>query len=114
LRYGIGRTRQFRVSGWRFTFHQLLPIVVLATLAALIVLRLEVEFALLWLLAALIVAATCEPALRGWRRLVAGLLAPALPLTYALGQIAGWFTIWVAVPVAAPEISLLDERGEKV
>jgi hypothetical protein len=86
----------------------------LATLAALVVLRLEVEFVLLWLLAAVIVAATCEASLRGWRRIVAGLIAPAIPLTYALGQIAGWLTVWFPGQVASSDIALLNERGEKI
>jgi hypothetical protein len=114
LRYGIGRTRQFRVSGWRFTFHQVLPVLLLATLAAVIALRLELEFVLLWLLASVIVAATCEASLRGWRRIVAGLIAPAIPLTYAVGQIIGWFAVWFPGPVAPAEITLLNERGEKI
>lgn len=112
LRYGIGRTRQFRVSGWRFTFHQVLPFMLLATLAALIGLRLEIEFVVLWLVAAVIIAVTCEASLRGWRRLVAGLIAPAIPLIYSVGQIAGWIAVWFPGPVESPEIQLLDERGE--
>ena len=112
LRYGIGRTRQFRVSGWRFTFHQVLPVMMLTALLALVVLRLEREFTLLWLLAALVVAATCETSLRGWRRLVAGLVAPAIPLTYAVGQVIGWFTVWFPVPADSPEVRLLNEKGE--
>jgi GT2 family glycosyltransferase len=111
LRYGIGRTRQYRVSGWRFTFHQILPVMMLAALVAVIALRLEVEFLLLWLLAALVIAATCEASLRGWRRIGAGLLAPAIPLIYAIGQVIGWFTVWFPVPVESPEIHLLDENG---
>ena len=112
VRYGIGRTRQFRVSGWRFTFHQVLPGMMLAALVALIGLHLGVEFALLWLLAAVIIAATCEASLRGWRRIVAGLIAPAIPLTYAIGQVIGWFAVWFPGPVESPEIRLLDEKGE--
>jgi GT2 family glycosyltransferase len=41
LRYGMGRTRQFRVSGWRPTFHQFLPFMVIGTFAALVYGRLE-------------------------------------------------------------------------
>ncbi|MEJ0000504.1 MAG: glycosyltransferase [Verrucomicrobiota bacterium] len=59
LRYGMGRTRQFRVSGWRPTFHQGLPFLLVATLAAIVLLRLEAVFVALWLLASAIVAATC-------------------------------------------------------
>jgi hypothetical protein len=114
LRYGIGRTRQFRVSGWRPTFHQLLPAVLLATVAALIGLHLEVEFVLFWLLASAIIAVTCDASLRGWPRIVAGLIAPGIPSTYALGQVLGWFALGLAVPVASSEIILLDERGARL
>jgi len=112
LRYGIGRTRQFRVSGWRFTFHQVLPFMLLAMLAALVALHLELEFALLWLLAAGVIALSCETSLRGWRRLVAGLIAPAISFTYVLGQVIGWALAWFPAPVATPEIRLLNEKGE--
>ena len=112
LRYGIGRTRQFRVSGWRLTFHQVLPVMMLAALVALFVLHLEVEFALLWLLAALIIAVTCEASLCGWRRLVAGLVAPAIPLTYAIGQLIGWIAVWFPGPIQSPEVRLLNENGD--
>ena len=114
LRYGIGRTRQFRVSGWRFTFHQALPLLLLAMLAALLAFHLEAEFVLLWLLASVIVAATCEPSLRGGPRLVAGLIAPAVPLTYTIGQVIGWFTVWFPGPAASSEITLRNERGERI
>jgi hypothetical protein len=114
LRYGVGRTRQFRVSGWRFTFHQVLPVMLVATLAALVGLHLEVEFVLLWLLASIIIAVTCDASLRGWRRIVAGLIAPAIPLTYAVGQLIGWFAVWFPGPVASSEITLLNERGEQI
>jgi GT2 family glycosyltransferase len=114
LRYGMGRTRQFRVSGWRITFHQILPALLVACFLAVIGLRLELEFVLLWLLAAVIVATTCESSLRSWRRIVAGLIAPAIPLTYAVGQIIGWYAVWFPGPVAPSEITLLNERGEKL
>jgi hypothetical protein len=114
LRYGIGRTRQFRVSGWRPTFHQFLPLLLLATLAAVIVLHLELEFVLLWLLASVVVAATCEASLGGWRRIVAGLIAPAIPLTYAAGQVIGWLALAYPGPRASAEIALLNERGERI
>lgn len=114
LRYGIGRTRQFRVSGWRFTFHQVLPLVVVATFLALIALRLELSFVLMWLVAAIVIAATCGASLRGWRRLAAGLVAPCIPLTYALGQVIGWFTVWFPAPAESAEVRLLDEAGEPI
>ena len=114
LRYGIGRTRQFRVSGWRLTFHQALPLLLLAMVAALVGFGLETEFVLLWLLVSAIIAVTCEASLRGWRRIGAGLIAPVVPLVYAVGQIIGWFAVWFPGPVASSEITLLNERGEKI
>ena len=43
--------------------------------------------------------------------MVAGFLAPAIPLVYAIGQVIGWFTVWFPAPVESPEIRLLDENG---
>ena len=60
LRYGMGRTRQFRVSGWRPTFHQFLPVMLIATFAALLHWRLEAEFVILWFVAAATIALTCD------------------------------------------------------
>jgi hypothetical protein len=114
LRYGIGRTRQFRVSGWRFTFHQVLPLLWLAGLGEFAVLRLGWEFVALWLLVAVVVAVTCEASLRGWRRVVAGLIAPLIPFTYSLGQIIGWIAVWFPTPVESPEIRLFNEKGEEI
>ena len=113
LRYGMGRTRQFRVSGWRPTFHQFLPVMVLATLAALLHWHLEAEFVTLWLVAAAVVACTCDSLLRGWQRLVAGLMAPLIPLTYAVGQVLGWLGLLFHKPAPSTEIILLNERGDR-
>jgi GT2 family glycosyltransferase len=71
LRYGIGRTRQFRVSGWRPTFHQILPVMVLATLAVLIHWRLEKTFVILWLIASGIIAVSLKSLLHPWQKIVA-------------------------------------------
>jgi len=114
LRYGIGRTRQFRVSGWRPTFHQFLPVMLIATLAALLHWRLETEFVILWLVASVIIAFSCDSLLRGWERIVAGLIAPLIPLTYAVGQALGWITLFFPTPDSSSEIVLLNERGERV
>ena len=114
FRYGMGRTRQFRVSGWRFTFHQVLPVILLATLVALFYWGLELDFVVLWLVASLIVALTCDSRLHGWQRIVAGLIAPCIPLTYAIGQIAGWFALWQEAPTSPSGIVLRNERGEIV
>jgi GT2 family glycosyltransferase len=113
LRYGMGRTRQFRVSGWRPTFHQFLPVMVIATLAALLHWRLETDFVILWLAAAAIIAVTCD-SLRGWQRVVAGLIAPLIPLTYAVGQALGWIALLFPTPASSSEIVLLNERGERL
>jgi len=112
LRYGIGRTRQFRVSGWRPTFHQFLPVMLLATLAALLHWRLEAEFVGLWLVASAVIAITCNSLLSGWQRLVAGLVAPLIPLTYAVGQVLGWLGLFFSTASPPSEIVLLNERGE--
>ena len=114
LRYGMGRTRQFRVSGWRPTFHQCLPFLVIATAFALVHWRLEKEFVVLWLVASIIVAVSCHSSLRPGQRVVAGLIAPLIPLTYAVGQILGWFALLLPAPTVVPEITLVNERGEKI
>jgi len=114
LRYGMGRTRQFRVSGWRPTFHQFLPFMVLATFAALIHWRLETDFIFLWLVASAIIAFTCHSLPRAWQRIVAGLIAPLIPLTYAVGQVFGWAALLFPAPAPSSEIVLLNERGERV
>jgi len=114
LRYGMGRTRQFWVSGWKPTFHQSLPLILLATLAVLIHWRLEAEFAALWLLASLIIGVSCEAGLNLWQRIVAGLIGPLVPLIYAVGQVVGWFALFTPAPNASSEIILLNERGERL
>ncbi len=114
LRYGMGRTRQFMVSGWRPTFHQILPPMLLATFFALFYLHLEVEFVVLWLVASAIIAATCDSKLGWGERIMGGLAAPLIPLTYAIGQIIGWFALGVPSPVSQGETVLLNERGERL
>ena len=113
LRYGMGRTRQFRVSGWRPTFHQFLPVMLVATLAALIGCRLEVDFAVLWLVASAIIAVSCA-GLSAWQRVVAGLVAPLIPLTYSVGQLIGWVALFTPAPEAPDEIALYSESGERL
>jgi len=114
LRYGMGRTRQFRVSGWRPTFHQFLPVMLIATLAALLHWRLEADFVILWLVASAVIAFTCHSLLRVWQRVVAGLIAPLIPLTYAVGQALGWIALLFPTPASSSEIILLNERGERI
>jgi hypothetical protein len=114
LRYGMGRTRQFRVSGWHLTFHQFLPVVLIATVAALVHWRLEAEFVILWLIASAIIAFSCNSLMRVWQRIVAGLIAPLIPLTFAVGQVLGWFALLFPKPAPSSEIVLLNERGERI
>jgi len=114
LRYGMGRTRQFRVSGWRPTFHQFLPVMLIATLAALLHWRLEADFVILWLVASAIIAFTCNSLLHVWQRIVAGLIAPLIPLTYAVGQALGWIALLFPTPASSSEIVLRNELGERV
>ncbi len=114
LRYGMGRTRQFMVSGWRPTFHQILPVMLIATFAVLLWAHLELEFIILWLVASAIIAATCDSKLAWWQRLMAGLLAPLIPLTYTIGQIVGWFALLLPAPATRTDIVIRDERGNEV
>jgi len=114
LRYGMGRTRQFRVSGWRPTFHQFLPVMLIATLVALLHWHLEADFVILWLVAATVIAFTCNSLLRVWQRIVAGLIAPLIPLTYAVGQVLGWGALLFPTPASPSEVILLNERGERI
>jgi hypothetical protein len=114
LRYGMGRTRQFRVSGWRPTFHQFLPVMLIATLAALLHWRLEAEFVVLWLATSAVIALTTDSLPRTWQRIVAGLIAPLIPLTYVAGQTLGWIALLFPTPASSSEIVLLNERGEPV
>jgi hypothetical protein len=113
LRYGIGRTRQFQVSGWRFTPHQILPVILLFPALALVFgSRGVAVFVLLWLAVSVIVALTCDGRLRPWQRIVAGLAAPLLPFTYALGETLGWIALLFPAPASNSEIVVRDERGE--
>ena len=114
LRYGMGRTRQFRVSGWRPTFHQFLPVMLIATVAALLQWRLETDFVVLWLAAAAVIAFTCDSLLRVWQRIVAGLIAPLVPLTYVVGQVLGWIALFFPTPASSSEVVFLNERGEQI
>jgi succinoglycan biosynthesis protein ExoA len=110
VRYGIGRTKQLQVSEGHFTTHQLAPLVLLLPLGALTNgVRGLTIFGFGWLAVALVVAASCGPGLSGAQRLIAGLVAPFIPLLYALGQIIGWFRPW---PGASAEVNVVDEHGE--
>jgi hypothetical protein len=113
VRYGIGRTKQLQISGWRFTSHQLAPVVLLLPLGALAAgLDGIVVFGTGWLVLALLVAATGGSGLSAGERVVAGLVAPLVPLLYAAGQVIGWFRLGVPSPGATAEIAVVDETGE--
>jgi hypothetical protein len=114
VRYGMGRTRQFMVSGWKPTFHQILPVMAIGAVVALIHWRLEMAFLVLWLVASIIIAFTCNSLLQFWKRIVAGLIAPLIPLTYTVGQTLGWVALFLPTPASTSEIVLLNERGERI
>jgi hypothetical protein len=114
LRYGMGRTRQFQVSGWHPTFHQIFPVLLVATAFSVIFWHLEIPFVALWLLAAVIVAATCDSSLNAGQRLAAGLVAPLLPIIFTLGQIAGWPRLLLPEPATDGGITILNEKGERL
>lgn len=114
LRYGMGRTRQFQVSGWRPTFHQILPLLLIAVIFAVIYCHLEIPFAALWLTASVIIAFTCDARLRWWQRLVAGLAAPLVPIVFTTGQIIGWIRLLFPPSAVDTPIVILNERGERI
>jgi len=108
VRYGIGRTKQLQLSG-HFTAHQLAPVVLLAPIAALAFgARGLTIFGFAWLAAAFLVASSIGSRLNGGQRIVAGLVAPFVPLLYAFGQVIGWFRSW---PGSEAEIKVVDETG---
>jgi succinoglycan biosynthesis protein ExoA len=109
VRYGIGRTKQLQVSRGHFTPHQFAPLVLLLPVTALAYRwRGLLVFGAGWLLIALAVAVSLRSPLSAGRRLFAGLLAPLVPLLYALGQLIGWFRPW---PGANAEVTVVDESG---
>ena len=109
VRYGIGRTKQLQVSRGHFTAHQLAPLVLLLPAAALACgPRGLTVFGAGWLAVALAVAVSLRWPLSAGQRLFAGLLAPFVPLLYALGQLIGWFRPW---PGASAEVTVVDESG---
>ena len=115
LRYGIGRTRQFQVSGWRLSPYQFSPLVLFAPVAAiwfgatgLLI------FAGLWLAVSVVVAATCEGGLKAWQRIATGLVAPLIPLSYALGQLLGWGALIFSRREESFSIAVLDENGTRL
>jgi len=114
LRYGMGRTRQFWVSGWRPTFHQFLPVILIATVVALFYWHLEMEFAVLWLAASVIIALSCDSRLRWRQRLVAGLAAPLIPLVYTVGQVVGWVALLFPTPNAKSGVVVFDGQGNRL
>ncbi len=115
FRYGMGRTCQLRVSGWRVTPHQIVPLVLLAPLLAILLGRPGMLiFAALWLAVALGVALTAGRGLGLGQRLVAGLVAPLIPLVYAAGQLIGWVTLLFPSPAVPETMTIRNERGEPI
>lgn len=112
VRYGIGRTKQLQVSGGHFTAHQLAPLALLVPLAAVSFgMRGLTLFGFAWLAAAMLVANSIGRGLTGSQRMVAGLVAPFVPLLYAWGQVIGWFRSW---PGADAAVEIMDENGQPV
>jgi hypothetical protein len=112
VRYGIGRTKQLQVSRGHFTAHQLAPLVLLAPVAAVTGGAHGLAlFGASWLAVALLVAISLGRGLGIGQRLLAGLVAPFVPLLYALGQLIGWFRGW---PGADAEITVVDGSGRAV
>ena len=112
VRYGIGRTKQRQVSRGHFTAHQLAPLVLLAPVAAVTGGAHGLAlFGASWLAVALLVAISLGRGLGIGQRLRAGLVAPFVPLLYALGQLIGWFRGW---PGADAEITVVDGSGRAV
>ena len=109
VRYGIGRTKQLQLSG-HFTAHQFAPVVLLAPILALAFgTRGLTIFGFAWLAAAFLVASSIGPRLDGGQRIIAGLVAPFVPLLYAFGQVIGWFRSW---PGSEEEVNVVDETGK--
>jgi len=112
VRYGIGRTKQLQVSRGHFTAHQLAPLLLLAPILALVhgARGLSI-FGFGWIALSLLVASSLGRGLNVGERLAAGLVAPFVPLLYALGQVIGWFQGW---PGATAEVVIVDEQGQAV
>ena len=106
VRYGIGRTKQLQVSRGHFTMHQLAPLVLLLPMAAFVCGKTGILlFGAAWLAVALVVAVSLASPLSVGQRLLAGLLAPLVPLLYAAGQLIGWFRGW---PGASAEVTVVE------
>lgn len=114
LRYGMGRTRQFRVSGWRPTFHQFLPLLLIFAGVAVIVGKLEFAFVVLWLIASAVIAVSSDASLGIWQSSLVGLLAPLVPIVYAVGQIAGWIALAIPTPRAESAVTVFDQTGARL
>jgi len=115
LRYGKGRTRQFWVSGGRSIHYQLLPLMLLVPIMSVRMgSRYEIAFCTCWLLVSLFVALTCDRRLKIGQKIVSGLVAPLIPLTYTLGQLLGWPALLIPRQKSTRQIRILNERGEQL
>lgn len=114
FRYGMGRTRQLQVSGWKLSGQHLLPLILIIPVLAFILGRsFEIGLPLLWLAVSIVIGTTCNSHLRLGQRCVAGLVAPLVPLIYILGQAVGWIALLVPLP-AESEINVYNEKGERL
>jgi len=115
VRYGMGRTRQLQVSGWKMSIHHILPLLwVVPILAIVLGPAYMISLVLLGLLVGIIAAATCNSHLTLGQRCVAALVAPLIPMFYTLGQILGWFTLFTPLPDASTPIGIYNEKGERL
>lgn len=116
-RYGIGRTRQCVVSGGHVTLFQLLPLVIFLGLLAIYFQYLPLLWVgAAWLVLAIGIAVTLRPdsPLLPGHRLIAGLIAPLVPLSYAFGQVIGWFLAFFRARKSGQAIKLYDESGRSL
>jgi hypothetical protein len=101
IRYGIGRTHQFRVAGV-FALPMILPFLLVTACCGVVfsILKLGAGVSLLGLAAgyfglALVHGVTsfffCDPRPGSKQALLIGALGPLVPVTYGLGQLIGWF-----------------------
>lgn len=115
FRYGMGRTRQLQVSGWKVTIHQFLPLFLVTLIAAIIFKPVVlVGFLFVWLLISVLTAITCHAHLNLAQRCMAGFIAPLIPLIYVIGQTIGWFALIFPLRDPSSGIGIYNEKGEQV
>ena len=111
FRYGMGRTRQFYVSG-RWSVHQWVPLLLIIIAGAWMLGENALRILLWgWLLVSALIGFTCEEGLDLTQRIMAGLVAPLVPLVYALGQVVGWVALLVPPFGRNVGVTLRDGEG---